>query len=152
MGFNVSGVAINRSYQDKVEALAKELNWKLEFVEEIIFETASENWKEEGLCDIYFTENGTILFLNMDLCTESWSIDQGNVLTFAISETSMAFNLNYCEDRKSVRSVMIFNGDKMVDEGEALEVEGTTNDATEIIWGQLEKTTGKSFWSIEPDE
>ena len=40
----------------------------------------------------------------------------------------------------------------MHDEGERLEVENKSEDASEIIWNQIEVVIGKPFWDIEPDE
>jgi hypothetical protein len=151
MGFNVSGIVINKNYKDNLDALQKEFNWNLEFDKEIYFQTASENWKEEGLCDIYFSEQGTLLFLNMDMCLDPWSVKNGNVLTFVLSETSMAFKLDYYEADKQLRSIMEVNGERISDDGEQLQIEETEQDTSEIIWGQIENVLGEKFWNIEPD-
>ncbi|MDF7817317.1 hypothetical protein P1X15_06905 [Runella sp. MFBS21] len=152
MGFNISGIATNINFNNNLIELQKQLGLTLSFIEEINFEKASENWKEEEVCDIYFSEKGTLLFINMDLCVEPWSIENGDTLTFALSETSMAFNLNYCEGRKLRRSFMAMNDSIMSDEGEKLKVEENTSDASEIIWKQLDVVLGKSYWNIEPFE
>lgn len=152
MGFNISGIVINKNYKDKLPALQKDLGLDIEFVEEINFETASANWKDEGICDIYFSEQGTLLFVNMDMCIEPWSIETGNTLTFALSEISMAFCLNYCEGRNLKRSIMEVNGKRMSEEGEQLAVEATAPDTSEIIWAQLGAVLGQTFWNIEPEE
>lgn len=152
MGFNISGIATNINFKENLIELQKQLGLTLNFIEEINFEKASENWKEEGICDIYFSEKGTLLFINMDLCIEPWSIEDGDTLTFALSETSMTFNLNYCEGRKLRRSFMAMNDSIISDEGEKLKVEQNTSDAPEIIWKQLDIVLGKSYWNIEPFE
>lgn len=152
MGFNLSGIVLNRSYKDNINAINNQFNWNLEFEKEIDFETASENWKDEGICDIYFAEKGTLLFINMDMCVEAWHIENGNSLTFALSETSMAFNLNYCEGQNVKRSIMEVNGERMTDEGDKLQAENSAEDTSEIIWQQMGEVLGKTFWSIEPDE
>lgn len=152
MGFNISGIATNINFKDNLIELQKQLGLTLSFTEEINFEKASENWKEDEVCDIYFCETGTLLLINMDFCIEPWSIENGNTLTFAISETSMAFNLSYCEGLKLRRSFMTMNNGIITDEGEKLQVEENTSDASEIIWKQLNAVLGKSFWNIEPSE
>ncbi|MDR3287522.1 MAG: hypothetical protein LBT27_08775 [Prevotellaceae bacterium] len=152
MGFNLSGIVINKNYKENIEFVEKEFDWNLEFIEEIAFEVASENWKEEGLCDIYFSEHGTMIFLNMDMCIDSWSTQNDNVLTFALSETSMAFNLEYCEKKENLRSIMEVGGKKMSEEGDKLPVEETLSDISEIIWEQIGIVLGKSFWKIAPEE
>ena len=108
--------------------------------------------KEDGICDVYFSENGTLLFISMEMCTESFPLKNDNSLTFALSETSMAFYINYCENGIEKRSIMEVNDERMQDEGEKLEVENNAEDTSEIIWNQLEVVIGKRFWVIEPDE
>jgi hypothetical protein len=152
MGFNIYGLAINKNYENDFDSLQKELGWNLKKETEIDFETASSNWKEDGICDVYFSENGTLLFISMEMCTESFPLKNDNSLTFALSETSMAFYINYCENGIEKRSIMEVNDERMQDEGEKLEVENNAEDTSEIIWNQLEVVIGKRFWVIEPDE
>jgi hypothetical protein len=152
MGFNISGLVINQNYGENFEELQNKLGWNLKKIEEIDFKTASSNWQEEGICDVYFTEKGTLLFLNVDLCTNSYEIENVNSLTFALSETSMAFNLNYCENGIEVRSIMEVESEMIDNSGEKLEVEEKSNDTSEIIFNQIEVVLGKRFWDIEPYE
>ncbi len=152
MGFNLSGLAINKNFENEFENLQKELGWNLVKEAEIDFETASSNWKDDGICDAYFSENGTLLFISMDMCTESWPLKNYNTLTFALSETSMAFNMNYCESGVEKRSIMEIEENRIQDEGEKLEVEFSSADTSEIIWKQLAVVIEKKFWNIEPDE
>lgn len=152
MGFNISGLAINKNYENDFDSLQKELGWNLKKETEIDFETASSNWKDDGICDVYFSENGTLLFISMEMCTESFPLKNDNSLTFALSETSMAFYINYCENGIEKRLIMEVNDERMEDEGEKLGVENNAEDTSEIIWNQLEVVIGKRFWDIEPDE
>jgi hypothetical protein len=152
MGFNISGIAISKNYQNNPEELFKQLGWDLKFSQEITFDTASENWKDEAHCDIYFTNNGTILFLNPDLCSEPWCLENVNVLTFSISETAMIFLLNYCEGKEIRRSFMEKEGIRMKGEGNRLPAEETSKDASQVIWKQIEEVTGKSFFEIKAEE
>ncbi len=152
MGFNISGLAINKSYENDFEKLQEELGWNLEKQSEIDFETASSNWTEDGICDVYFSEKGTLLFIGMGMCAESWALKNNKTLTFALSETSMAFNINYCENGIEKRSIMEVNDERMQDEGEKLGIEDKSEDTSEIIWNQIEVVIGKRFWDIEPDE
>jgi len=152
MGFNLSGLAINKNYENEFDNLQKELGWNLQKQSEIDFETASSNWKDDRICDAYFSEKGTLLFISMDMCAESWPLKKDNTLTFALSETSMTFNINYCENGIEKRSIMEVNGERMQDEGEKLEIEDKSEDTSEIIWNQIEVVIGKSFWDIEPEE
>ena len=152
MGFNISGLAINKNYENDFEQLQKELGWNLQKDSDIDFQTASENWTEEDTCLVYFSENGTLLFLNMEMCSEPYKIKDAKTLTFAVSETVMAFNLNYCENGIAKRSIMEVDGERLEDEGEKLSVEDKSADTSEIIWNQLEIILGKSFWAIQAEE
>jgi hypothetical protein len=152
MGFNLSGLVINKNYSDDFEGLQKQLGWNLIKQDEINFETASSNWTDEGICNVYFLDKGTLMFINMDMCTDGYPLKNDNTLTFALSETSMAFNINYCENGIEKRSIMEVNGERMQNEGNPLEVEEKSGDTSEIIWNQIEVVLGKSFWNIEPDE
>lgn len=128
------------------------MGWTLKKEGDISFETASSNWKDEGICDVYFCETGTLMFISMDMCAESWSLKNANTLTFALSETSMAFNLNYCENGILKRSIMEIDDRRMFDGDEKLEVEDRSEDTSEVIWNQMEVVLGKSFRSIGADE
>lgn len=152
MGFNISGIAINKNYEKEFDQLQRELGWNLEKQSEIDFETASSNWTEDGICNVYFTEKGTLMFIGMDMCAESFLLKNDNALTFALSETSMAFNINYCEKGIEKRSILEVNEERMIDEGDKLEVEEKSEDTSEIIWNQIEVVIGKRFWDIEPNE
>ena len=152
MGFNISGLVINKNYKGTFDQLQNEFGWTLKKEGEINFETASSNWKDDGICDVYFSEKGTLLFISMDMCTESWGLKNANTLTFALSETSMAFNLAYCDNDVLKRSIMQVEDNRIAEEGEKLEVEFKSDDISEVIWNQIEVVLGKSFWSIEPDE
>ncbi len=152
MGFNLSGLAINKNYEKDFGQLQKELGWNLEKHSDIDFETASSNWTDDGICDVYFSEKGTLIFMSMDMCTESFPLKNDNTLTFALSETSMAFNINYCENGIEKRSILEVEDNRMQDEGEKLIVEDSSEDTSEIIWNQIEVVIGKRFWDIEPDE
>ncbi len=152
MGFNLSGLAINKNYENEFDKLQEELGWNLEKESEVDFETASANWTEEGVCNVYYTDKGTLIFINMDMCAESFPLKKDNTLTFALSETSMVFNVNYCEYGIAKRSILEVNDERMQDIGETLEVEDTSEDTSEIIFNQIETVIGKSFWNIEPDE
>lgn len=152
MGFNISGLAINKNFQNDFDLLQNKLGWNLKKQSEIDFDIASSNWKEEGICDVFYTEKGTLLFMDIDMCTESIEIEGLDTLSFGISETSMTFILNYCENGIVKRTIMESDGERFEDHGNQLEVEETSEDTSEIIWSQIEQVIGRSFWSIEPEE
>ncbi|HEX2935261.1 MAG TPA: hypothetical protein VHO72_07895 [Bacteroidales bacterium] len=149
MGFNISGIAINRNFKDNFGLLTEHFGWNLEFQEEITFETAAENWKEDSICDVFFTDKGTLLFASMERCIDPRSLPDCNVLSFALSETSMAFNLNYTENGTLMRQVMELEGKIMSEEGIKLETEQNAGDTSEAIWNLMERVIGCRFWDID---
>jgi hypothetical protein len=149
MGFNISGIAINKSFKDNFDELLANFNWDVVFHEEVTFEEASKNWKDKELCDVFFTETGTLLFVNMDLCIEPWRLKDCNVFTFTLSETSMAFSIQYSENLALKRSIMEVNGERLEDSGDSFDFENEIPDTAEIIWRQLGIMLGKSFWDID---
>ena len=152
MGFNISGIAINKNYKNNFEQLEKELGWKLIKHGELDFESASSNWKEDEFCDVYFTKNGTLLFISMDRCETNFCLQHNNVLTFVLSETSMAFKVGYTEKGVEKRKIVEVDDIRMVDKGEVLQAEMNTEDTSEIIWNLIEEIIGKRFWDIEFDD
>ena len=153
MGFNISGLAINKNYKDNFEELQKELGLNLKKSKDISFETAFSNWKEEGIYDVYFSEKGTLIFMDMDSCTGTcYHIPNANTLTFVICETSMAFDLNYSENGVEKRSIMVADDEILMEEGEKLEIEKTVDDMTEIILAQVGILLGVQFGDIDFSE
>lgn len=152
MGFNISGIVINKNYENSFDELEKELGWKLKKQGEIDFETASSNWKEEDICDVYFSEKGTLVFLGIEKTAASLALKNANTLAFILSETSMTFYLNYCENGVKKRSIIETEDERQEDNGEKLEIEKTAEDTSEIIWGQIGTVLGKSYWDIELEE
>ncbi len=149
MGFNISGIAINKSYKDNFDELLANFNWEVVFHEEVTFEDASKNWKDKELCDVFFTETGTLLFVNMDLCIEPWRLKDYNVFTFTLSETSMAFSIQYSENMALKRTIIEVNRERLEDSGDRFDFENEVPDTAEIIWRQLGIMLGKSFGNID---
>jgi hypothetical protein len=152
MGFNFTGIAINKNYQDKIEEIEGILEMKLTFKEEIYFENAMSNHKPDNACDIYFSENGTIAFLGEPIQPDlnSLSIDR-QIASFMASETAMVFGLEVSQNGALIRSMTEFNGDRMDDEGEPFKEENE-GDGMEVVFQGIANTINKSFWGIEPDE
>jgi hypothetical protein len=152
MGHNISGIAFNKKFENKTEELSKLLGVELQLDKEIDFEDASENWKEEGYFDVYFSKNGTLVFANIDYCLEPYSHKECNILTFALSETSMTFNIGYTEIGEVVRSIMKVNDEVLDEEGEPLQCEIDNEDMTEVIFDQIGEVIGIHFYEIELEE
>lgn len=149
MGFNISGIAVAKNLQNDIEKIEKEIGFQLEFVEEINFETASSNWKEEGICDIYFGERGSIIFLNHELSIEEYSIMDLPTLTFAMSDVASTYMFHYYENGIFKRSKAESEGKEMRVEGESLDIEFTPIDMDGIIWHLIDETLGQKFMEID---
>ncbi|NMM47453.1 hypothetical protein [Marinigracilibium pacificum] len=149
MGFNISAIAIDSSYEDKLTDLQNDLNLTLEYVEDVTFEEASSNWTGEGEGFLYFAGDSTILFLPMEMCIEPFPIKGKKVLSFALSEMSMAFCLNFWDGEKVSRYIMEHEGDIKSQEGTPFDFEATCGDTSEVIWKKLDDTLDISFHSID---
>lgn len=152
MSLNISALAINENLQNEVEKLSDILGFELVLEEEIDFETASQSYLEEELIDVYFGELGTLVFCHEDLSvSESYKHPDFQILTFAHSEISMISYLNYTENAKSKRTILEFEGERSIDEGNLLPIEEEEIDTAELIWAQFEEVFGESFWDIDPN-
>lgn len=149
MGFNFAGIVVNKNYENKVEELGNSLGLKLTFEKEISFQEASGNFKEYGVCDIYFAENGTFLFLSREKCRWANRIENQNVLSFFYSETSMEFLLKYCEGADLQRSIMEYNGEIVRQRGAPLPEEAAHTETSELIFAKIAVVLGQKFWDID---
>ena len=149
MGFNIAGVVINKNYQDSIIELGEELGLELQFKNEITFEEAVSNWKADDQCDVFFSEQGTLLFFAMDRGAGEYKIEGQQVFTFAISESSMVFSLTYFEGNTLQRSLTEFNGEIMQEDGEPLPEEVNTQNTSRLIFSKIGALLGTSFWQIE---
>lgn len=151
MGFNIAGIAINANMEDNITELSNILGENLVLDSEIDFETASENWKEEGIFDVYFGDRGTLVFGNTEVLDDDFKAPKLEVFTFAISESSMLFAFTHSENNKVLRAVMNVEGEMVDEYGDELDVEEDHDDISEVIWKQISNVLGESYWKIEPD-
>lgn len=152
MGFNISGITINKNYKDNLSELETVLGEKLYFEKEVNFEEGSENWKDDSYCDIYFSEKGTLVFMSMERCGFDFYANEQDLLSFVLSEMSMTFSINYVKSGKLIRTIMESEDEVMDNEGEPLDFETNEDDKSELIYHLFEETLGKSFHDIELEE
>ena len=152
MGFNISGIVIDKNLEGKIEKIENSFDWNLQKEEDIYFEEAMENWKEDGICDIYFSKTATLIFVDMETIQDEYKMEDANVLSFVISETSMAFYLNYYENNELRRKIMDMNGEIVSEYGDPLDLEDQYQETDELIWAMIESLLGKSFFKIQNDE
>jgi hypothetical protein len=152
MGMNLSGIVIEGNLKNQEELLSEILGIGLEFEKEINFETASSNFKEEGILDVYFGEKGTLIFADYEICAgEEYGFEKAKILTFSTSETSMAFYLAYSVNNRTLRNIMEFEGEKITDEGEKLDFE-EGQETSELIFDYISYVLGEDFWEIDDSE
>ncbi len=151
MAFNFSGIVINKNYEGQVEELGEALGFQLNYDCPISYEEASKNWKEDGMCDIFFSKSGTLMFLPMELCIKDYFIEQQQVLTFAYSDNSMAFNLSYYEGTACKRKILEVSEHRITDSGDLLSEETADTDVSELIFDQIGKVLGLDFWEMDDD-
>jgi hypothetical protein len=125
MGFNFSGLVIGKCYKDKPSEFMSEVGQRLNLsnAEEIDYETASSNWKDEGICDVYFGDNGTILYLQNEVCMDPWPQENARTLSFICLEMSMFFHFTLCKNARIIRTLTEENGQKHYEYGDALLLE-----------------------------
>jgi len=153
MGFNISGLVIDKDYSDEIEKIEQILEENLSFEKEVDFEEGSENWKGEKYCDIYFSKKGTLIFISMERAAFEFNVKNQKAFSFVFSEMSMTFAVNYTDDGKMIRSfVETEDGSRHQEIGEKLRFENDENDASEIVYHLIESTLGIRFWDIDLEE
>jgi hypothetical protein len=148
MGFNISGLVIDRNYENDISELESIIGEKLVFEKEVIFEETLESWKEDSYCDIYFSKKGSLILLSMEIGGFEFFADNQTAFSFVLSEMSMTFTINYTKNNKLVRSIMV-SEDMIEDEGEPFEFETDDEDKSELIYQLIENTLGESFHEID---
>ena len=152
MGFNFSGIAVNKNLQDEIHFLERLLSRKLTYNKEIYFEEAMSYHKDNNDCDIYFTEKGTLVFLPEPIEYSLNDFSEGlKISQFVASETSMVFALELSENQSTTREIQEFNGERMYDDGEKIEGETDEDDGFYVVTKSIEYIIGEDFWEIKPD-
>lgn len=149
MGFNISGLIIDQNLKNDLSSLEAVFDEKLVFEKEVTFEEASENWKDNHYCDIYFSETGTLIFLAMERGGFEFYPKKHDAFSFVLSEMSMTFSINYVEKGVLIRSFMVAEDEVLQDEGDLFDFETVEEDKSEVIYKLFESTLGESFHEID---
>jgi|SRR5690606_2264925 len=148
MGLNISGLVIDKNYENNLAELESVIGQKLVFEKEVTFEETLESWKEDTYCDVYFSKNGTLVLLSMEIGGFDFYADNQTAFSFVLSEMTMMFTINYTKNDELLRSIM--ESDEMnEEEGEPLDFEKNEDDKSELIYHLIEKTLGESFDDID---
>lgn len=148
MGFNISGLVINKNYTNHLPELEKILGETLIFQKEVSFEDACESWKDDDYCDVYNSENGTLVFLSMTTGGFGFYAENQDAFSFVLSENTGMYVINYVKSGELIRSYMEADGEVSEDEGEPFDFEKEEDDKSELIYHLIEQTLGESFHDI----
>lgn len=149
MGLNIAGLVINKNYKENISELASIIGENLVFDEEVTLSEACESWKGDDYCDVYFSENGTLVFSSMELGGFEIIAGKQDTLSFVLSESSMTLCINYVEKGELVRSFMESDGEVSENVGEALDFEKIEDDKSELIYHLIEIILGESFHDLD---
>lgn len=150
MSLFLSGLAINKNYKNEVDVLYNILNMNVVKTEEVTFEQAIDSTTELFYFDVYFTANGTLVFLNDDLCMQLYQINDLNALSFIISENSDTYMANFTENGKTKFKITKVDG-KLTGNGKKIIVANNLT-TDELIFQYIENLIGKSFFNIQNEE
>lgn len=152
MSLNIAGVVVDANFDKNIDKIQALLGYRLTFDCESDFEDATDGWVQDGTCFVYAHGDKTLILLPMDDCSDGFEHPDLTVLTFALSETSMAFNLSYSEGTAVVRSIMSVNGTFLVNEGTPSAIEQNITDVDEIIMAYIKNTLGIGFYDIDEEQ
>lgn len=150
MSLNISGLAFNTNFDKNIEGLSQVLNWDLAFVQEINFEAASSNFKDEAFLDVYYGQEGSIVFLSSMEKFNAAKTRGIKALNFNVSDTTKTYLLQVLEDGNSLRFKQANQDAVTQSVGEPLEIEKAIPDISEQIFHTMESVTGSRFNEIDP--
>ena len=151
MGFNISGLVIDKNYKNHLTEMESVFDEKMVFDKEVTFEEACESWKDDKYCDVYFSEEGTLVFLSMERGGFEFYPKKQKAFSFVLSEMMMMFAVNYVENGFNIRAYMETESEVLENEGEPFDFELQQEDKSELIYHLIEETLGDSFHEIDLD-
>jgi len=149
MGLNISGLVLNKNYQDNVAELAHILGEEFLKEETIVFDDACESWKGDDYCDVYFSDKGTFVFLSMEKGGFEFCVNDLDTFSFVLSESTMMFCFNYTQNGELVRSYFESEDELQEDEGTPLPIEQSEEDKSEVIFHLIHELLGEDFHEID---
>lgn len=149
MGYNLSGITINKNFNGSTEELIKHIKWPLEYVKEVTYEESSTAYHDDDVFDIFFSKSGTlILSISPDDINPLISKDC-EVLRFMISETTMAFFFDKYVDGVNRREYFEHEGEVKNDLGTPLKEELNEEDAMEKTMNIIQNIFGENLYDFE---
>lgn len=156
MGFNISGLAIDKNCRAELATLEKLLGQSLLLEGEIPFEEAISLYREDGYCHAYYSDRGTLLFLSPEYGSDMYLLPGQRTLAFVLHEISSSYSLQYSEDGMPRRAILSSEGALLLSDGEPLRYEIALRgeyaepcDQGELIMTLLQEFIGRPIDSIE---
>ncbi len=106
---NFGGLAINQNYKDKLDELGFLLERDLIFEEELPLSRAFQPLSRD-YCNIFYTERGTFLFLNIDMADHQYIFGGEETFSFFISQEQDTHFFNHIKNGSIVASEYVLNG------------------------------------------
>ena len=159
MGYNLTGIAINKNLEQNIDILADALNIRLIKQGEISFEEASANHTRKEDFFVYFTDNGTLIFLHDTYIMKKLSIPESITYSFLYGEGYGDYYFYYDDDTKNIIREITFMQPSNLNygdyEGEGFHREVSRNNLENIpetVWNLIGDVIGKPFSSIDLEE
>ncbi len=106
---NFGGLAINQNYKDRLDELGFLLERDFIFEGELIFAEAFKPLSQD-YCNIYYTERGTFLFLNINMADHQYILGGEETFSFFIAQELDTHFFNYIKNGSIVASEYVING------------------------------------------
>ncbi len=109
MGHYFGGLAINRIYRNKLDELGLLLERELIFEGEIPLSEAFKPLSRD-YCNIFYTERGTFLFLNIDMADYQYIFGEEETFSFFIAQEQDTHFFNHIKNGSIIASEYVLNG------------------------------------------
>lgn len=148
MSLNIAGLVISNSFIQDISRLSNDLGIQFNVEKEITFEEASSNWTPEGVFNVFFTNKATLVFYSNSWAQKPIFSSTYNSLNFSYSETSMAFQMDFKNIKNGIRSILEYNGERQLQEGEPIELESKHDSLDALIFALINQILGEDFNTI----
>lgn len=151
MGLHIGGLVIDRNFQSETKELEQILGKRIVFEQETTFKKASANDKEKDSIDLFFSDSGTLILMNVEQASTLFKAKGQQVVSFVIDEESMTFGVHYTRNGFLIRKIIEVEGEVVEGKGEQLDFEESEEDKIELIYHLIEEVLDEHLWDIKPD-
>lgn len=129
MGFNLAGLIVRKKLTE-IE-IGTFLETSLHFLEEVDFETATSDFRDENTIDVLQTEKGTLIITGFGNIYDLASIKE-EVIQFMVSDISDTYYFEQYSDGNLLRKYITSQGETAEDIGEGIISE--EDDIMDKVW------------------